>query len=405
MRFYMDTARLGRACPNSLQVQCEFAQLAAEDPSLYSLDFLRDGAEVWHDSVRRRFPMLSRWRGVAHLQSMFADAFGMDVHGSIFLASQSAKLVRIAARLMFRQCRNVLTSDMNWPAWQAIVNEEAANNGATITHIKLADRVILDGWDDIEMSCLLAEHYVKKNCDCFFLPVVSSHGIGLPIEDLVARIRRYAELRFVLLDAAQAFCHVPVDGPMQSADVLITGCHKWLGAHLPMGVAAVKSYYVAAQLRQVFNYGDHVTYCHDPLLQLTEQIIRGQVNRYSETVDIAPMLSACGALASGHARPQHVCEQLHKRLSNRHGLVECFRESRWETLPLDDSIQTAILLAQSRGKQFSPTNPDELLAQFRNHGIGLSAYSNGTVRMALPSEKLQPDQLACLHSALYSVCT
>jgi len=44
---YLDTARLGRACPSAFRTQLDFNRLSADDPSMYSEDFLRDGSRVW----------------------------------------------------------------------------------------------------------------------------------------------------------------------------------------------------------------------------------------------------------------------------------------------------------------------------------------------------------------------
>ena len=133
MRFFMDTARMGQACPRALLVQCEFARLAAEDPSLYSMGFLRDGSAAWPESVRVAYPELSHWLGVQNLRRMFAESFTVADPQHVLLASQTASLVRIAARVMFRQCRHVLTSDLNWPAWQTILDEEATRQSRDIT--------------------------------------------------------------------------------------------------------------------------------------------------------------------------------------------------------------------------------------------------------------------------------
>ena len=128
MRFYMDTARLGQACPAAMQVQCEFARLAAYDPSLCSIGFLRDGVTAWDEESREQFAALNSWLGIEQLKRHLADAFGVADAERIFLANQTSRLVRIAARTMFRQCRRVLTTDLNWPAWQSIAQYRAMNS-------------------------------------------------------------------------------------------------------------------------------------------------------------------------------------------------------------------------------------------------------------------------------------
>jgi hypothetical protein len=76
MRIYMDTARQGQACPAAMQVECEFARLAFEDPYLCSLPFLQHGARVWTEQRQREFPELSCWNGSHRLHEQMALALG-----------------------------------------------------------------------------------------------------------------------------------------------------------------------------------------------------------------------------------------------------------------------------------------------------------------------------------------
>ncbi len=40
-----------------------------------------------------------------------------------------------------------------------------------------------------------------------------------------------------MVDGAQAFNHVPLRNVAESCDLLLTGCHKWLRAYHPLGLA------------------------------------------------------------------------------------------------------------------------------------------------------------------------
>ena len=59
----------------------------------------------------------------------------------------------------------------------------------------------------------------------------------LTVGEIVRSIRRKAELRFVVIDAAQAFAHVPLDDCLSVSDFTIAGCHKWLQGYFPLGLA------------------------------------------------------------------------------------------------------------------------------------------------------------------------
>ena len=76
----------------------------------------------------------------------------------------------------------------------------------------------------------MCQAFIEHGCDGLFLPAVSNLGIRLPIRELVQAIGRRAELRFVVIDGAQALAHVPLELNRDYGDLLLAGCHKWLRA-------------------------------------------------------------------------------------------------------------------------------------------------------------------------------
>ncbi len=413
MRFYMDTARLGQACPAAMQVQCEFARLAAYDPSLCSIGFLRDGVTAWDEESREQFTALNSWLGIEQLKRHLATAFGVADAERIFLANQTSRLVRIAARTMFRQCRRVLTTDLNWPAWQSIVSDEATRHGGRIVQVDIANDVLKDCATAADVVDSMATAFERNSCDGLFIPAVSSLGIRLPVSSLVQRLKQRHELRFVMVDGAQAFCHVPLAEVMESCDVLIAGCHKWLGAQMPMGIAVAGNALTAEQFRFVAESGA-VDAFSDPLMHLTEQLRSNRVNRYLETVNVVPMLtanatlaaqaSASTATASGAATGgDRVNDALEIRRRNAHQLIVIMDDTLWKPIHVDDSIGSAIVLAQSINPSLTMHEPESLQFVFRQHGISLSAYSGGLLRFSLPAKILQPHDMKLISHAFRSV--
>lgn len=403
MRLFMDTARMGPACPSASQALCEFARLAADDPSLYSLAFLRHGAEVWPESVRVSYSELARWQGVSNLRRMFAESLVVADPQQVFLASRTAQLVRLAACVMFRQCRHVLTTDMNWPAWQAIVEDEATRQGRRTTQIPLGHAVIEEGWSANDVVHHLASAFRQHACDGLFLPVVSNLGVAIPVAELVVTLRANHEVRFVLADAAQAFCQIPHSVLADAADMTIVGCHKWLGAHLPMGVAVAGNPVIAEQLRCVMASRESPGRLHDPLLSLTEQLLSDHVNRYSETVNVIPMLTASAALSANQATPARLSSAYQERLRNLDFVLDCFSGSSWTPKRLHPSMSSAILLANGPAASDEHSEPDERQARFRENGVALTAYRNGSIRLSMPSTPMSDEHRACLSRALNHV--
>jgi selenocysteine lyase/cysteine desulfurase len=59
----------------------------------------------------------------------------------------------------------------------------------------------------------------------------------VPVQKIVFEIERSAEVRFVVVDGAQDFCHVGSDLSGDCADLYLAGSHKWLGGYNPLGLA------------------------------------------------------------------------------------------------------------------------------------------------------------------------
>ncbi|HQX49195.1 MAG TPA: aminotransferase class V-fold PLP-dependent enzyme [Planctomycetaceae bacterium] len=404
----MDTARLGQACPAAMQVQCEFARLAAYDPSLCSIGFLRDGVTAWDEESREQFAALNSWLGIEQLKRHLADAFGVADAERIFLANQTSRLVRIAARTMLRQCRRVLTTDLNWPAWQSIVSDEAMRHGGWIVQVDVANDVLKNAATAADVVDSMAAAFERNSCDGLFIPAVSSLGIRLPVSSLVQRLKQRHELRFVMVDGAQAFCHVPLAEVLESCDVLIAGCHKWLGGYLPMGIAVAGNALTAEQFRCVAE-SEAVDAFSDPLMHLTEHLRSNRVNRYSETVNVVPMLTANATLAAQTSASataagcDRVKEPLEIRRRNARQLGAIMDDTLWKPIHVDDSVGSAIVLAQSIEPSLTLPEPEYLQSMFRQHGISLSAYSDGLLRFSLPATILQQHDMELISQAFRSV--
>ncbi len=87
---YLDTARLGRMCPEAQAADHDFARLAGEEGcSLYFEQFLRCGFTALPPSLARQYPGLSFWAGVT--------AFKNDLKTAICLPRQRRVLVANAS--------------------------------------------------------------------------------------------------------------------------------------------------------------------------------------------------------------------------------------------------------------------------------------------------------------------
>jgi hypothetical protein len=257
--------------PSAQRAQLDFVRLAAEEPSsLYFEQFLRDGFGAWPLHYRRRFTGLATWRGIAGLKRSLRELAGAADDWDVLLASRSLSLVKLAARRMFRVCRNVLTTDLNWPTYQHAVERSASQAGKQVTTLRLRDHILYRRWTTADVARYLAAAFVEAGCDSLFLPAVDHLGIRLPIREIVAAIKRRREIEFFLLDAAQAFCQVPTDDCFKLADFVIAGSHKWMGAYLPVGIGFWRRNSQDPYCRN-WSGPDRRTSV-DPLLRFTEQL-------------------------------------------------------------------------------------------------------------------------------------
>ena len=129
-QLYLDTARLGRMSPRAQQAHVDFTRLAGEEGASWLFErFLRDGSDAGSDSFQSRYPGLACWKGVGTLKQDLRSLAGSDPELPVLMVNRSAQLMRFAARLLFQQCRNVLITDLVWPPYQKILEEEARRAG------------------------------------------------------------------------------------------------------------------------------------------------------------------------------------------------------------------------------------------------------------------------------------
>ena len=211
-RLYLDTARLGLMSASAQQIHIDFVRFVGEEAaSLYFDQFLRTGVRDWPASLRRRFPALQAWQGISHLKDDLRRPVGASAQSNVLLASRSAQLMKLAAKLLFRLCRNVLVTDLSWPSYRQILKRVGGTAENRLTTLQLRRSLLRDQVPQDEVIERIAQHFVRTACDGLFLPAVDNLGIRLPIEQIVRSIEKRAELRFVVVDGAQAFGHTPLE--------------------------------------------------------------------------------------------------------------------------------------------------------------------------------------------------
>ena len=392
--------------PGAVKALTDFVRLTAEEPSgLYFEQFLKHGIGAWPERQSRRFPGLKCWQGIAALKHSLLSLVGSPPDGQVLLSSRSAQLMELAAISQFRVCRRVLTTDLSWPAYDEILRRQASSRNARVELIPLRQSILFDRMSSSELVDQIANAYVDRGCDGLFLPAVDNLGVQLPIRQIVQAIesRLSKEVGFVVVDGAQAIGHVPLDLCHDTCDILVAGCHKWLRAYLPMGLAFYgrrRSRYIIDQtLVGALKYRQ----IDDPLLKFIRQIETDDSNGYLETTNISPLLSCCGAVTDLTGSPDRIREASAVRAGNAERILNALTGTGWTWLRPDDGLRSSVVLLHSQRADVRSADPDSVRAAFRQVGVSLSNYEAGLVRLSMPDIPLSSGALGRVRHAMASV--
>ena len=400
-RLYLDTARMGQMSPGAQRAQIDFICLAGEEAGfLYFDEFLRSGFQTWPQTLQSRYPALQSWGGIATLKEDLKQLAGATKESRLLIANRTSQLMRFAARLLFGPCRNVLITDLTWLAYQKILIRQARRSGNRLTLVKLRRGILRQRISAGDLIGHLAQAFTANRCDGLFLPYVDNLGICLPVPQLVAELRTRVELRFTVIDGAQAFCHVPFRCDWDFCDFLITGCHKWLRAYNPMGLGFYGSRgsrgYIEKSRERMLSRGR----LDDPLVAFSEGIESGRLSAFSETVNLAPLFSCRGAVDDTQRSPFAIMETFTRRQENAQIVAGSIERAGWKMLRPPEPFHSGIVLIQ-------PTDPDQrntdratLRRALRQRGVAATSYKAGRVRLSMPDQPWEPAQLDLLRNAL-----
>jgi selenocysteine lyase/cysteine desulfurase len=381
-----------------------FASLVGEEGgSLYFDQFLRSGTDAWPESLRRRYAGLAAWKGVAELKHSLRKLAGVHPDLPLLLAGRSAQLMRFAARVLFHPCQNVLVTDTGWPSYHAILERERRVRGRTITQVSVRDAILREQATEEQLVELIRTAYRRDHCDGLFLAAVSNEGIRLPVERIVQAVRSCAQVRFVVVDGAQDFCHVYPDLRHECCDLYLAGSHKWLGGYFPLGLGFYGRRGSRAVIERVLTCMTMDGDLDDPLLRFLEQFQQAEHDGYTETVNLAPLISCQGAVAD-IARPaaEEVLSFSH-RLANASAVAELARGNSWRPLLPDAPFRSGILLLRCERPEAAQASPEALRASFHKQGLALTAYSGGIIRLSMPSTAWRAEQLQVIRTSLEKV--
>ncbi len=396
---YLDTARVGRPSPRTVQAAADSLALAAEEGgSAYFDRFLVGGLGACPPWMQARYAGLRSWRGVAALKADLRTLTGSTPELPVLLANRSAELMVLAARLFFPRCRNVLTCDLGWPAYESVLQRQASESTSRVSVAALRALVTGGRATAEEVVEAVSREFVSRGCDGLFLPAVSHLGVRLPVERIVRSIEARGEVRLVVVDGAQGFCHAGSDLAADYCDLYLAGCHKWLGGHHLMGVGFYgrrrTSGFIDTTLGRLLEAGA----VDDPLLRFAGRDADAKASVPSETLNLAPLFT-CQAAVSEAVEPGNASATLAQRLEARGSVEQIAEACGWQVERLDPAFRSGILLAYA--PLFFRCGPALMRESFRQRGVSVTAYEGGFVRLSMPSEPMSFEKSLRLRKAFH----
>jgi hypothetical protein len=398
---YLDTARLGAMLPGAQRASLDFVRLAGEEGCSYHFDeFLRHGHGAWPAQLRRRYPGLSDWHGVAELKRSLRALAGAEAGAPVLLANRSAQLMKLAARLLFRHCRRVLVTDLEWPDYLAVLARAAGRRGRGLTRAHLRSAVLDDRCPAAEVVARVVARYRAQGCDGLFLTAVTHEGLRVPVAEILAALAVARQPPFVVVDGAQALGHAPSGPEIGRCDLYLAGCHKWLRAYHPMGFGFCgrrgSQGFVQAVCAEMADAGE----LDDPLLRFSTELERGPGDSFTETVALGCLFPCAAAVADGLSAGRSAGQRFADLVGAARQLEAVSAETAWTPLVPDPGLRSGILLLRNDTPAVRGATAGEIRRRFQERGVALTAYGNGTVRLSAPTSPWRPPDAGRLREAL-----
>ena len=384
---YLDTARLGQMSPKACRASIDFSRFAAEHGcDLHLSQLLMHGFDRWPKWLRDSYSGLCDWQGVSGLKNRLRTLSQSNEDSKVALASRSSSLMRLAAKLISGPCRNVLVTDLTWPVYGEILEQERKSASFRMTVCPVRANLLRDEMTSAELIQKLVDTYISNECDGLFLPLIDNFGVKLPVQRIVESIESQAKLRFVLVDGAQALGQIPLELERGYCDFLVAGCHKWLRAYSPMGVGFYGmrggGHYIDDSLQRWLKAGT----VDDPLMTFIQELETGQLQPFGETVHIAPLFNANAAAEDALQplpRKQHT---VHSAIS----FTEVFHG--WHRVGPKGDMQSDATLFENHDPRFRAAPAETIRRRFFHSGVVVTAYDKGLIRVSEPRAELNQDE-------------
>jgi len=194
-----------------------------------------------------------------------------------------------------------------------------------------------------------------------------------------------------------------VGGPAHHCDFYLTGCHKWLRAHLPMGLAFCPRRRSQDSIAQIQRDMVHTCELDDPLLAFTGQIEHGLQQSFTETVNLISLFSCRAAVSCQLKQPHPIEHGLSSCQANADLVCRATRGTDWTPLLPAESFRSAILLFRANPLGVRALRAERVREFFDRRQIALTSYRGGIIRLSMPGQPLTALHVAHLRSVLHKI--
>lgn len=395
---YLDTARLGQMSLEARRASIDFARFANEQGcTLYFTRLLTKGFSSWPVWLQKSYPGLANWEGVRAFKQRLQLFVNADCHSIVFFASRGASVMKVAAKSLAATCRKVLTTDNCWPPYRAILDRELHVTGCKSLTLPVKRLSLHSETTLPDLVNYVATKFVQQNCDGLFLPLIDNFGIRLPVDEIVREIRTRTKLKFVAVDAAQAIGQIPLNFRESNFDFVVAGAHKWLRAFYTLGIGFACNAKTESQMNRAMRLWQNNGSLDDPILRFSNELESGETTQFGETVQVAPLFVASGALAAKWKPPN---ESKAIAEANRERFAAIAELARWQLIePKLTALKSRIVLAKV-GSGVDSLAIDDVFLDSR---IAATTYPKGIVRISLPDELLGKCEIQQLLRAMIKI--
>jgi len=400
---YLDTARLGQMCRGARIAEQDFVKLVSRlRSSLYFGEFLTHGFNTLTACDRRRFSALGCWSGVAEFKREFGR-FVSQPSCPTFLFSASQSLIHFAAECLFDSANMVLTTDLAWPPYLETLQKVAVKRNATL-HVVRLRRIVFDGGANINTVVqAIVQAYHAHDCDGLFLSDITYLGVRIPVRQITDSLAPYRR-PFVVVDGAQALAQHPVNIQASNCDLYLAGTQKWFSAYHPLRLAFVGRPHWLPAIHTVRGRLSRSPEFNDPLLDFSEAIERNECPTFGETVNLAPLITAAGALRSLTTNRRQIERLWETRRQNARIVMDSLPMSFLWGGQLHTDLVSGIVLVPFRAQMPSCVALASARRALKRYRIAATVLPNSGLRLAMPSFALSLRHVARINALVQRGC-